>query len=117
MKGIADYGRTVIFYDQIGCGKSPADLPDSEWTEELFCGELDALREQLGLDRVHLLGQSCSGVHVQHYLLYHGQPKGVISATLASSLPSMRLWGEEGVRLRALLPADMQEEINKAYAA
>lgn len=117
MKGIADYGRAVVFYDQIGCGKSPADLPDSEWTEELFCGELDALREQLGLNRAHLLGQSCGGVTVQHYLLYHGKPRGIISATLASSLPSMRLWGEEGERLKALLPADMQEAIRKAHAA
>lgn len=115
MKGIADYGRSVIFYDQIGCGRSPADLPDEEWSENLFCDELDALRSQLGLEKVHLLGQSCGGVHVQHYMLYHGTPRGVLSITLSSSLPSMRLWGEEGERLKSYLPPEMQRAIREAF--
>ncbi len=115
IKDVAKSGRAVIFYDQIGCGKSPADLDDSQWTEDLFCGELDAVREALGLEKVHLLGQSAGGMLAQHYMLYHGEPEGVLSVTLSSSLPSMRLWGEEGERLRSYLPKEMQEAINKAF--
>lgn len=115
MKGIAEYGRQVIFYDQIGCGKSPAELSDEELTPDLFCDELDALRAHLHLDKVHLLGQSCGGVFTQHYMLFHGEPEGVLSITLASSLPSMRLWGEEGQRLIFLLPEHMQSAIKEGF--
>ena len=50
--------RRVVFYDQLGCGNS--DIPDdrSLWTVERFMDELDAVRDALGLDRVHLFGSS-----------------------------------------------------------
>ena len=65
MKGIAESGRACIFYDQIGCGKSIADLDPSEYTEDLLADEVDAVREALGLDEIHLLGQSCGGMLAQ----------------------------------------------------
>lgn len=117
MKGIADSGRAVIFYDQIGCGKSVADLPDEEYTEDLFCDELDAVREALGLDTIHLLGQSCGGMLAQHYLLYHGEPRGILSVTLASTMPSMKIWGEEGARYQTYMTPEMQKAIKEANEA
>jgi proline iminopeptidase len=52
--------RTVVLYDQIGCGRS--DRPqDIEWSVAVFCDELVAVRDQLGLDRIHLLGTSWGG--------------------------------------------------------
>ena len=111
---LADFGRQVVFYDQLGCGNSPADLPDDAWSEDLWCDELDNLREALGLDEIHLLGQSCGGMLTQHYMLFHGTPKGVKSIVLSSTMPSMKLWGLEGERLRSYLPVDMQEEIDRA---
>jgi len=118
MKDIAKSGRSVIFYDQIGCGKSVARLDDSEWTEDLFCEELDALRQQLGLEKCHLLGQSCGGTLAQHYMLfYKKKPEGILSMTLSSSLPSMRIWKEEADRLVSYLPKEMQAAIKSAFAA
>lgn len=57
LEGLADR-RRVVFYDQLGCGNS--DIPDdrSLWTVERFMDELDAVRDALGLDRVHLFGSS-----------------------------------------------------------
>src|SRR5688572_28992291 len=48
--------RPVVRYDQLGCGRS--DRPDdpSLWTVGTFLDELKALRDALGLDRIHLLG-------------------------------------------------------------
>ena len=114
MTPIAEHGRAVVFYDQIGCGKSPADLPDDAWTEDLFCDELDTLRAALGLDKVHLLGQSCGGMLAQHYMLFHGEPQGVLSLVLASTMPSMKIWGQEANRLRSYLPPEMRAAIDEA---
>ncbi len=55
---IADTGRQVISYDQIGCGNSYLDGHPELWTQETWINELIALREYLHLDQLHLLGQS-----------------------------------------------------------
>ena len=62
------YGKTVIFYDQIGCGKSTRlreKAGDEEfWTVELFVEELDNLVDFLGLRSrgFDYLGQSWGGM-------------------------------------------------------
>ncbi|TIL88976.1 MAG: alpha/beta fold hydrolase, partial [Mesorhizobium sp.] len=50
-KELADTGRAVIHYDQIGNGKS-THLPDKGgdfWTVDFFLGELDALLTHIGV--------------------------------------------------------------------
>ena len=82
-------GRQVVVYDQLGCGES--DRPDDvEWSLELFVDEVGAVREQLGLDRIHLLGQSWGGILAQQYVLDH--PGGVCSLILSSTLSSAEQW-------------------------
>ena len=58
MAMLAETGRPVIVYDQLGCGNS--DRPDdpSLWSIDLFLDELVAIRNTLALDRLHLLGFS-----------------------------------------------------------
>ena len=51
-------GRQVVRYDQLGCGNSDRPDDDSLWTLELFVSEVQAVRDALGLDRVHVLGTS-----------------------------------------------------------
>ena len=55
---IADTGRQVISYDQIGCGNSYLDGHPELWTLQTWIDELIALRDYLHLDHVHILGQS-----------------------------------------------------------
>ena len=43
-------------YDQHGCGHSDRPDDDSLWTLESFVAEVQAVRDTLELDRVHLLG-------------------------------------------------------------
>lgn len=106
LAAMADDGRVVIFYDQLGCGNS--DHPDdpSMCTVPLFVEEVDVVRRALGLDRIHLLGQSWGGMLAMEYALT--QPKGVASLTVASSPASMVQWVAEANRLRADLPPDVQ---------
>lgn len=50
--------RPVLFYDQLGCGRSEHPANPALWQVARFVEELAAVRAALGLDRVHLLGQS-----------------------------------------------------------
>jgi len=104
-EALADSGRQVIFYDQLGNGRSDhIDDPDM-WTVELFVEEVGVVREALSLDQVHLLGQSWGGMLAMEYMLT--QPKGVVSLILSNTLPSAQLWKEESDRLRSELPPDV----------
>ena len=53
--------RPAIVYDQLGCGRSDHPDDDSLWTVDRSVAEVDQVREALGLDRCHLLGQSWGG--------------------------------------------------------
>ena len=79
--------RSVIFYDQLGCGKS--DQPDdrSLWQIERFVAEVNTVRQSLGLEQIHLLGQSWGGWLAIEYMLSH--PQGVVSLILASTSASL----------------------------
>src|SRR5690242_2983720 len=110
LAAMADTGRRVIFYDQLGCSRS--SIPESKpemWTVDLFVEEVDAVRQALGLDRTHLLGQSWGGMLAMEYALT--QPKGLISLTVASSPASMIQWVAEANRLREDLPAEAQHTL------
>ena len=71
---IAETGRQIISYDQIGCGHSYLDGHPELWTQKTWIDELIAIREHLHLDSVHLLGQSwgangtCSATRATHAL-------------------------------------------------
>ena len=115
LEALADTGRRAVFYDQIGCGKS--DLPEDEslWVVETFVEELDVVRNELGLDRIHLFGNSWGGMLAMEYALT--QPRGLESLILASSPASMSQWVEETGRLRAQLPPDVQAVLDRHEAA
>jgi L-proline amide hydrolase len=111
LEAMAETGRRAIFYDQIGCGKS--DLPDdlSLYTPETFVEEVGAIRDHLGLDRVHVFGSSWGGMLAMEYALT--QPEGLVSLIIASSPSSMKQWVEEANRLRSELPADVQDTLTR----
>jgi len=111
MGELARGGRRVIMYDQLGCGKSPVPSNPDMWTVELFVEEVDVVRQALGLERLHILGQSWGGMLGMEYALT--QPEGVESLVICDSPGRMDLWVEEANRLRADLPSDVQETLLK----
>jgi proline-specific peptidase len=104
-------GRRVVFYDQLGCGRSPHPEDPSLWTVALFVEELGAVREALALDRIHLLGSSWGGMLAMEYALT--RPSGLASLVIASSPASIPQWVEETGRLRAQLPPEVQETLRR----
>src|SRR6266581_739166 len=77
---LAEEGRRVVFYDQLGSGDS--DRPDdrSLWTVETFLDQLRSVREALGLERLHLFGSSWGGMLALEYAFT--QPEGLASPVL-----------------------------------
>jgi proline iminopeptidase len=102
--------RTVVVYDQLGCGSSdrPGEL---EWSLELFRDETAAVRRELGLDRIHLLGTSWGGMLALEHVL-SGAP-GICSLILSSTLASAEQWAAEQKRLRDQLPPDVVETLDR----
>jgi L-proline amide hydrolase len=111
-------GRACVFYDQLGCGRSEhqPDAPPEQWTPDLFCRELDVLLEHLEISgRYHVLGQSWGGMLAMEHALR--RPPGLQSIVVANSPASIPLWVEETGRLRRLLPADVQDTLDRNEAA
>lgn len=97
---LAHDGRAVVLYDQLGCGDSYVEGRPDLWRAQTWVDELAALREHLGLERMHLLGQSWGGMLAIQYLC-DCAPSGVASAILSSTLPSSQLWAREQHRMIA----------------
>ena len=113
---LAAGGRALVMYDQLGCGESFVEGDPGLWRAETWVEELMNLRAYLGLERIHLLGQSWGGMLAIQYLC-DCRPTGVASVVLSSTLSSSQFWGREQHRLiRLMNPAD-QEAIARAEAA
>jgi proline iminopeptidase len=108
--------RPVIFYDQLGCGNS--DIPDdpSLWTVERFVEELSQVREILGLDEVHILGQSWGTMLAVDYMLTEGS-KGVISLVLSGPCLSAPRFVSDQREYLCQLPEDVQKTILESEAS
>ena len=95
---VAESGRAVIMYDQLGCGNSFVEGHPELWTPETWLNELCVLIDYLHIDHFHLLGQSWGGMLAIIYLI-EKQAKGVKSAILSSTLSSSKLWASEQHRM------------------
>lgn len=105
--------RQIIMYDQLGCGKSSIPNDKTLYNKTTWIKELIALRKELNLEKIHLLGQSWGGMMAIIYMCdYH--PQGVKSLILSSTLSSAKLWSQELHRLIKYLPEDEQLAIQEA---
>jgi proline-specific peptidase len=105
--------RRVVFYDQLGAGNSPLTQPHDPamWTPELYLEEVDAVREALGLERVHILGHSWGGMLAMQYAI--GQPEGLASLVVESSPANVPAWIAEVQRLRSELPPEVEATLRR----
>ena len=110
-------GRRVIFYDQIGCGRSAVAGPHEPamWKPDLFVEEVGVIRDALGLERCHVLGHSWGGMLGMSYAIT--QPAGLASLVVESSPASVPFWLGELDTLRADLPPDIEATLRAHEAA
>jgi L-proline amide hydrolase len=115
---IAEQGRPVVHYDQLGSGSS-THLPDRGadfWTVQLFLDELANLLTVLGIaEEYHVLGQSWGGMLAAEHAVT--RPGGLRALVIADSPASIPLWIAEANRLRELLPPEVQQTLKEHEAA
>jgi L-proline amide hydrolase len=107
-------GRAVVFYDQIGNGRSthyPQRGADF-WTVDLFVRELHNLVGALGIaGRHHVLGSSWGGFLGQEYALT--DPPGLRSLVLADTAASFPDFVAEANGLRGELPPEVEATLRR----
>ena len=107
--------RPVVFYDQLGCGRSDRPADEALWTVDRFVDELAAVRAALGLDRMHLFGNSWGGWLALQYTL--DRDPDIDSLILSSSPPSVPRWISDCAELRAALDDDVQDVLARHEAS
>lgn len=101
--------RSILFFDQLGCGRS--DEPDDAglYGIEEAVGDLRTVLEKLSVRRFHLYGQSFGGILAYEYLKKMAslggdsddddQDGGCLSVVISSSPTSVRVVEEEAQKL------------------
>jgi L-proline amide hydrolase len=109
LKVLADTGRAIVHYDQLGNGRSThlRDKGADFWTPRLFLDELENLTCQLGIaSAYHVLGLSWGGMLGAEHAVT--RPTGLRALVIANAPASMELWMREANRLREELPPEVQ---------
>jgi len=83
--------RPVIFYDQLGCGKSDHPDNNSLWTTKRFVEELEQVRTALAPGKVHILGSSWGTMLTSEYMITKN-PAGVVSLIMSGPCLSAKRW-------------------------
>ncbi|MCW5588095.1 MAG: proline iminopeptidase-family hydrolase [Legionellales bacterium] len=106
--------RTLILYDQLGCGRSDRPNDKSLWQLERYTTELDDIVKYFNLNRYHVLGHSFGGSIVLEHGLTH--PSSLLSITLSSALVSVKDWIADTNIRKKELPKAIQLAIEKHEA-
>ncbi|HVB72884.1 MAG TPA: proline iminopeptidase-family hydrolase [Ktedonobacteraceae bacterium] len=99
--------RPIIFYDQLGCGKSERPDDKSLWQRSRFVEELSQIRKALKLEQIHIFGHSWGTMLAIDYALT--KPNCLISLVLASPALSIPRWLNDMERYRTTLPLEVQK--------
>lgn len=107
--------REVVFWDQLGCGRSRRPSNPELWTMERSVAEMDAVVEALGLNRFHVFGNSWGGMLAQQYVL--DVASGAASLTISNSIASIPEFSNMVARLKSELDPATQSAIDRHEAA
>ncbi len=102
---LAQYGYRVVFYDQLGCGKS--DLPKNIalYTIDRAVEDLEGFRDAMNLGKVHMLGSSYGGLlAIAYALIYQKHLKSLVTT---GGIDDMELTISEMMRMKSELPKDV----------
>lgn len=112
--------RPVIFFDQLGCGRSDRITDTTLMTLENYTDEVEQVRKALGLNEFYLYGHSWgTTLALEYYLKF---PEGIKAIVFSSPLFSTDLWIKDADTLIASLPDSIQQiikisEENKTYSS
>ncbi len=107
--------REVIFWDQLGCGRSRRPSNTQLWTMERAVAEMDAVVKALDLSRFHIFGNSWGGMLAQQYVL--DVTSDAVSLTISNSIASIPEFANMVSRLKSELDPGTQSAIDRHEAA
>jgi proline iminopeptidase len=102
--------RPVIYFDQLGCGRSTHITDTSLMTINNYVDEIEQLKNTLGIKEYYLYGHSWGTMlGIDYYLKY---PEGIKAIIFGSPLFSTDLWIKDADTLIQTLPDSIQQIIN-----
>jgi len=105
----------LVFIDERGSGRSQKLDDPSGYTVEAMVEDVEAVRKELALGRIALLGHSYGGVLAQAYALKYQQ--NLSSLILCSTFFSTAKMNAVFQKQLAAMPAELRERIQKLEAA
>ncbi|MBS1508371.1 MAG: proline iminopeptidase-family hydrolase [Bacteroidetes bacterium] len=122
LKPMSELGkdRKVIFFDQLGCGKSDHITDTTLMTVDHYVEEVNTVVKHFGLKEYYLYGQSWGTMLGTEFYLKH--PEGIKAVLLSSPAISIPRWLKDADSLISLLPDSVAQAIrtnekNKTYNA
>jgi proline iminopeptidase len=101
--------RKIIFYDQLGCGKSDHTTDTNTMTVDHFVEEVKTVVQHFGLKEFYLYGQSWGTMlGTDYYLKY---PQGIRALILSSPAISIPMWLRDADTLLSTLPDSIQNAV------
>lgn len=99
----------LIFFDQRLSGRSAGVVDPASVRLDTFAEDIEALRQQLGLGSVHLMGHSWGGLLAMRYAILHGEHLRSL-ILLDSVSASAALWQAEQQALAQLITDEQRAE-------
>lgn len=104
--------RPVIFYDQLGCGKSDRTNDKNLWTIEHYVQEFCQIRKFLDLKKLHIVAHSWGTMIAVDYLL-NMKSEGIGSVVLSAPCLSVKMWKVDQRKYLFSLPEGTKRIIEK----
>ena len=101
--------RKIIFFDQLGCGKSDHSTDTTLMTVDHYVAEVAQVVKALGLKEYYLFGQSWGTMLGTDFYLKH--PEGIKAIILGSPAISIPRWLKDADSLISTLPDSIQQAI------
>lgn len=108
---LAESGYRVVFYDQLGCGKSDLPKNNALFNVERAVEEVEAFRSVMRLGKVNLFGSSWGGLLATAYALKY--QRNLTTLLLAGAYPNVPFALREMERLKSKLPANVRNVMRK----
>jgi len=108
---LADDGYRVVFYDQLGCGRSDVPKDIRLFTVERYVEEVEAFRREMKLGRVHVVGSSWGGMlGIAYALKYQRRMKSLVTV---GGLHSVPMASREMEKMKGSLPPDVRRILDE----
>jgi proline iminopeptidase len=104
LRDLTRSGYRVVFFDQLGCGRSEIPPGTDLFTHAHHVEETEGVRTALGLGKVHLIGSSYGGLLALSYAIKY--PQNLRSLVTVGGLPDVPFASAEMNRLIDELPPE-----------